>query len=40
MIFMRLRGVFGIFAFAMEGILCDGGSEQPALAVHDGNANA
>src|SRR6266480_833217 len=26
-LFMRLRGVFGIFAFAMEGILCEGGSE-------------
>src|SRR5712664_1505544 len=40
MIFMRLRGIFGIFAFAVEGILGDRGSEQPTLAVNDGNANA
>jgi hypothetical protein len=39
MIFMRLRGIFGIFAFAVEGIFGDGGSEQAALAVHQGNAN-
>src|SRR5713226_9747097 len=39
MIFMRLRGVFGIFAFAVQGIFGDGGSEQAALAVHDGNSN-
>jgi hypothetical protein len=32
--------VFGIFPFAVERILSDGGSEQPALAVNDGNANA
>src|SRR2546429_106651 len=39
-IFVRLRRVFWIFAFAVEGIFRDGGSQQPALAVHDGNADA
>jgi hypothetical protein len=32
--------VFGIFPFAVERILSDGGSEQPALSVNDGDANA
>src|SRR5437867_5448060 len=40
MIFMRLRGVFGILAFAMQRIFSVGGGKQPTLAVHDGNANA
>jgi hypothetical protein len=38
--FMRLCGVFGIFAFAMEGVLSHGGGEQTAFAVHERNANA
>jgi hypothetical protein len=39
-IFMRLRSVFGIFVFTVQGIFGDGGSEQTALAVHKRNANA
>ena len=39
-IFMRLRGVLGIFAFAMEGIFGDGGSQQAAFAVHQRNSDA
>ena len=37
---MRLRGVFGIFALAMQRIFGNGGVEQAALAVHDGDADA
>ena len=40
MIFVRLRGVFGIFAFAMERIFSDGRSQQSPFAVNDGNTNA
>src|ERR1700739_3332556 len=37
---MRLRGKFGVFAFAMKGIFGNGGSEQPSFAIHQRNAHA
>ena len=39
-IFVRLGGVFRIFALAVQRIFGDRGFEQPALAVHDGDADA
>src|SRR5260370_1185677 len=39
-IFVRLRGAFGIFAFAMERIFSGGRSQQSPFAVNDGNTNA
>ena len=40
LIVVRLRGVFRIFALAMEGIFGERSGEQTAFAIHDGNANA
>ena len=37
---MGLRGVFGIFALAVQRILGDGGFEQAAFAVDQRNTNA
>ena len=38
-VFVGLRGVLGIFAFAVEGIFGDGGGEDAFFAVYDGDAN-
>jgi hypothetical protein len=40
LIVVRLRGIFRIFAFAMERIFGKRSRKQTAFAVHDGNANA
>ncbi len=39
-IVMRLRGIFRIFALAVQRILGDGGVEQATFAVDQRNANA
>ncbi len=39
-VLVRLGGVFRVFAFAVQGIFGEGRVQQPALAVHDGDANA
>ena len=39
-IFVRLGGVFRIFALAVQRIFGNRGFQQPALAVHDRNAHA
>jgi len=39
-IVVRLSGVFGIFAFAMERILSDRGGKHAAFAVYYRDANA
>ena len=39
-IMMRLRGVFWIFALAMQRIFLDSGGEQSAFAVDEGDAHA
>ena len=36
-IFMRLRGIFRVFAFSMQRIFSDGRRQHAALAVNDGN---
>jgi hypothetical protein len=37
---VRLRGVFRIFAFAMERVFGKRSREESSFAVYDGNANA
>jgi hypothetical protein len=37
---MGLRGVFRVFALAVDRILGDGGSEPAAFAIHKRNADA
>ena len=40
LVVVRLRGVFRIFAFAVQRIFRKCGREQASFAVHNGNANA
>jgi hypothetical protein len=40
MVFVRLGGVFGVFALAVQRIFGDGGFQQAALAVNDRDADA
>src|SRR5215813_13518892 len=39
-IMVRLSGVFGILALAMQRIICNRGSKHAAFTVHNGGANA
>ena len=40
LVLMGLRGVVGVFAFAVEWVFGDGGGETALLAVEEGDANA
>ena len=39
MVVMRLGGVFGVFALAMQGVLGDSGFEQASFAIDQRNTN-
>src|SRR6185369_2958607 len=39
-VFVRLGGVFRVFALAVQGIFGDRGPQQPAFAIHDRDADA